>query len=223
MRALILAAGRGRRLGVSCPKCLLEFGGKALIERHLESLHGIPTTVVVGFEQDQVRSRLGDRVTYIENPRYGEGSIRSLEAGLVGLDDDLLIMDSDVLCHPQVLVRLVGCAEPFAFAVDRRSRPGGEEMMVSVKDGWVVEIARRPSLPCDWMGETVGFTLLSRKLLRDLCVAVVAVDDGDYELALNRVVQVSRAAAVPVDDLPWTEIDVPEDLENAKSLLPRLT
>ena len=41
MQALILAAGRGTRMGEKTselPKCLLEVGGRALIEHQLETL-----------------------------------------------------------------------------------------------------------------------------------------------------------------------------------------
>ena len=41
MKAIILAAGRGKRLGKRAagrPKSLLEFGGKSLLERHIDIL-----------------------------------------------------------------------------------------------------------------------------------------------------------------------------------------
>ena len=38
MRAIILAAGYGRRLGLSTPKCLLRIAGRSLLERHLRLL-----------------------------------------------------------------------------------------------------------------------------------------------------------------------------------------
>ena len=41
MIAVILAAGRGRRLGSDRPKGLLEFGGRTLIARHLDNLAGV--------------------------------------------------------------------------------------------------------------------------------------------------------------------------------------
>ena len=55
MKAIILAAGTGNRLGEysnNKPKSLLEFNGKSLIKRHIEILitYNIETiTIVTGF------------------------------------------------------------------------------------------------------------------------------------------------------------------------------
>ena len=38
MKALILAAGIGRRLKISIPKIMLKIGNKTLLERHLNNL-----------------------------------------------------------------------------------------------------------------------------------------------------------------------------------------
>ena len=38
MHAILLAAGRGRRLEADRPKCLLEIEGKTLLERHVMNL-----------------------------------------------------------------------------------------------------------------------------------------------------------------------------------------
>ncbi len=59
MRAIILAAGRGSRLQQAQlrPKCLLEFGGASLLERHLQLLRdaGVAEVVLVlGFMHETV-------------------------------------------------------------------------------------------------------------------------------------------------------------------------
>jgi choline kinase len=222
MRALILAAGRGRRLAADHPKCLLEVNGRTLLERHLEALGTMRVTVVVGYQQEKLRAALGSRADVVENPRFTQGSIRSLGAGLERADDDLLVMDADVIYHPDVIGRLVATPARLAFAVDPRSRSGGEEMMVTVVGGRVREVSRRPVLPCDWMGETVGFTKVGRELvpaLRGHVVACLAEGlEGDYEAALDRLVKEHAARAIDVSDLPWTEIDFPEDVEKARAL-----
>jgi len=63
MRAIILAAGRGLRLqqpeDQQSPKCLLEFGGKSLLERHLLLLKSAGVTEIVlalGFRHDLVEA-----------------------------------------------------------------------------------------------------------------------------------------------------------------------
>jgi choline kinase len=70
MKAVILAAGQGARLrpaGLDIPKCLVEVGGKSLIEHQLSALEttGIrDVLVVVGYKGELIQRHLGDRVRY---------------------------------------------------------------------------------------------------------------------------------------------------------------
>src|SRR5215470_14104279 len=78
MKAMILAAGRGERMGALTanePKALLLVDGVPLIERHLERLTASGITEVVinlSYRGDQIRKRLGDgrrfgvKITYSE-------------------------------------------------------------------------------------------------------------------------------------------------------------
>src|SRR5437762_13368597 len=65
MRAILLAAGRGLRMqqpqDTELPKCLLRFGGRSLLERHLQLLRGAGVEAVVlalGFSHQQVEVEL---------------------------------------------------------------------------------------------------------------------------------------------------------------------
>ena len=115
MRAVLLAAGRGKRLGSTSPKVLTDVGGKTLLERHLANMAdaGITAlTIVVGFEQGQLRDALAKIPTalpidLIDNPDFVRGSILSLQvATRVGrLDAGGIWMDADVLYPPELLRR----------------------------------------------------------------------------------------------------------------------
>ena len=50
MKAIILAAGVGKRLGPAAenkPKCLLKFGGRSLLQRHLYNLMSLSVSEIV--------------------------------------------------------------------------------------------------------------------------------------------------------------------------------
>ena len=70
MKAMILAAGRGERmrpLTDTCPKPLLEVGGRMLIEYHLANIKQAGITEVVinhAWLGEQIESRLGDGSRY---------------------------------------------------------------------------------------------------------------------------------------------------------------
>ena len=87
MHAIILAAGQGNRLSEfnpdARPKCLLEFGGKSLLSRQLDSLFSCgvsQVTLVVGYEADQIIEHVGTLssrpdVAFVYNPAYTDGSV----------------------------------------------------------------------------------------------------------------------------------------------------
>src|SRR5947208_2021399 len=64
MKAVLLAAGVGKRLGLKgqqIPKCLLTFGGQTLLERHIHALQKFgarPIIIVVGYKKELVEREL---------------------------------------------------------------------------------------------------------------------------------------------------------------------
>jgi MurNAc alpha-1-phosphate uridylyltransferase len=85
MKAMILAAGKGERMGTlteNTSKVLLEVNGKTLIEYHLENLARASVTDVVinlCYHADKIRNFLGNGQNYGVNIEY------SLEKELLGL------------------------------------------------------------------------------------------------------------------------------------------
>ncbi len=121
MHAIILAAGRGSRLAEhnpdGHPKCLMEFGGRSLLARHLDLLYRLGlrrADLVVGYEADRIIEHVATLqsrpdVAYHFNPRYELGSVISLWAAADTLrsGEPVLVMDADVLYHPGILQRLI--------------------------------------------------------------------------------------------------------------------
>lgn len=109
MRAMILAAGRGERMGdltVKTPKPLLKVNGKYLIEYTLMQLHaaGMKEIVInVAYHAEQIKQALGDGQRYGVNIHYSEEEQR-LETGggifkalpLLGRDP-FLVMSADII------------------------------------------------------------------------------------------------------------------------------
>jgi len=240
IKAIILAAGVGRRLGShgrGLPKCMVEVGGRTLIDRMLQRLREngrVEAAVVVTGHHADVLAREIDRVRgalpveLVDNPDYREGSIVSLWAARRHLDGDVLVMDADVLFHGALLERLLLAPDEDCFLLDPRATATGEEMMLAVSGGRVRRITRRPGDGWDLLGEGVGFARFgarSSRRLAELATELVsgAQRDVDYELAIDRLLAERPAGWVSAADLPWTEIDFPEDLERAnRVILPAL-
>ena len=120
MRAIILAAGRGLRLqqpeDQQLPKCLLQFGGISLLDRHLQLLRhaGIEDLVLgLGFRHELVEAEL-DRLSWrprpqiVLNDRYDLGSVLTVHTTRDAMTrgGEILLMDADVLYDDRIMSAL---------------------------------------------------------------------------------------------------------------------
>ncbi len=245
MRAIILAAGYGRRIAAAHqgPKGLLEFGGKTLLQRHLENLAARGTdhiAVCVGYEAAMLRRAIeasghATRVSTVMNPAYREGSVVSLWTMRHYLDagGDVLLMDADVLYHPALLDRLQYTARPNCFLLDRDFESGLEPVKLCVRAGALVEFRKQlaKGLQYDFAGESVGFFRFGEDMARRLARRTEEyVGNGrreePYEEAIRDLL-LERPAEFDYEDItgtPWVEIDFPEDIARATTkILPHLT
>ncbi len=239
MRAVILAAGVGRRLGVEEPKVLLRFGGRTLLERHLAILAALDVrdvTVGIGHEAlaiERALASLGQTdVSTIYNPDYEQGSILTLRCVREALTagGPVLLMDGDVLYDRRVLAPLVETRHADCLLVDRAYEPGDEPVKVGVESGVPVDFGKTIDPAVNALGESVGFFRLGEGTANALIeTAGRMIDGGGSERPMeDAVAAVLRAASPPfgfedVTGLPWIEIDFPEDVERAESvILPEL-
>jgi choline kinase len=245
MRAVILAAGRGRRLGSAGnerPKILLRFGGQTLLQRHIEILEhcGISDiAVVVGYRAQSVREeirRLGraSRIHLIENPRYAEGSVVSLwsaGAAFAGAQSTLL-MDGDVLYDWRLMHRLTQSRRANCLLMDRNIEPGEEPVKLCIAANRIVDFHKNPRHPHEFHGESVGFFRLTPEI--GMALLAGAADyvtsgrhDQEYEEPLRDLILASGPEVFGYEDitgLPWAEIDFPLDVARARaSVVPRLS
>src|SRR5947209_3105265 len=151
MRGVILAAGKGARLNGTIgdkPKCLLRLGASTLVERQIAALKnaGIDDiVVVVGCQAESVRRACGTRITYVENTRFAQtNSLYSLWLARPLLLDGFVVMNCDVLFHPQLLTDLITSRHDDGLLIGYQDDEpfGDEEMKVKVRRGRVVEISK---------------------------------------------------------------------------------
>jgi choline kinase len=234
MQAILLAAGSGRRLRRSSPKCLVEIGGRTLLSHSLRALARVGVTsacVVVGYRRELIAAEL-DRypapvtVTCIENEAFLRGSVRSLWAARGAMQGAILIMDADVLFPVPLLQRLVQSPHHNCVLGDPRSSFTGEEMMLTIDGKRVCDITRGigDQSPSRVLGEGVGFYKLDQnaaQALRNLLDEWVASgrDDVEYEEAFRVLFKSCVFGYELVGDLPWTEIDFPEDIRKAEQVV----
>ena len=246
MKALMLAAGVGRRLfgdnNDDLPKALLRFEGQSLLERHIETLQFCnieELVLVVGHrKQDLIAEALKVAhvgfIRWIDNPRYREGPILSLAAGeeVLRSGSDVLFMDSDVLFHPLLVVKLITSPHRTCFVVDREFQSNDDPVKVCLKDGIVVDFGKVIGEDHDMVGEWPGFMKMESciaGLMMDAAQKIIDAEEieGAYERVMKAVLKSELPETfgfVDVTNIPWVEIDYPSDFEKATDkVLPRIS
>src|SRR5918992_2609608 len=236
MRGIILAAGRGARLtggNHDMPKCLVTLGGETLLSRNIRLLRdaGIDeVVVVVGCAADTVR-RTCQGVEFVENARFAQtNSLYSLWLARPLLADGFIVMNCDVLVHPQLVTDLLTARHEDALLIayrERDTRYGDEEMKVRVRRGCVADISKTMD-PEEADGENVGmvkFGADGARLLIEEMDALVA--GGNHKAWVPRAFKAFAERrplhAIGTRGFPWTEIDFPEDYRRAvEVVLPQI-
>jgi choline kinase len=241
---LVLAAGLGKRLAPLTderPKGLIELGGRSLLARLLDGLQAADvqeTVLVVGYRQELIRGALGRShrgmpLRYVVNSEFEKGPRLSLWAGRAEFArDDVVLADGDVLFAPALLDRVVRGEASNVFLGEPDFVDTGEEINLYRTGERVVAIRRGvsgpPAVPYEERAEWVGFVKVGRAAGADLLITLDAMVregrvDGDYEVALDGLLDRHAFTMCPTAGLPWIEIDFPQDLQAAEAeVLPRL-
>ncbi|HEX4242358.1 MAG TPA: phosphocholine cytidylyltransferase family protein [Steroidobacteraceae bacterium] len=247
MRAIILAAGRGLRLqqpeDQQLPKCLLQFDGMSLLERHLRMLKaaGIEEVVLaLGFRHERVEAEL-DRLAWrprpqiVLNPDFELGSVLTVHvvSDAITRGGEILLMDADVLYDERILRALVAGSRPVnRVLIDREFEAGDEPVKVCVRNGVPVELRKKVAgdLKYETIGESIGFFRFEPAGARRLAELVAGYVSGGrssmpHEEAVRDLI-LERTPVVEVVDVtgsPWIEIDFRDDVERAsREVLPLL-
>jgi histidinol-phosphate/aromatic aminotransferase/cobyric acid decarboxylase-like protein/choline kinase len=241
MQAVILTAGRGRRmepLSLESHKALLQIGDSTILGRALDGLNevGINTvTIVTGYRADDIIKFVATRypsmqVTFIHNGRYEiTNNIVSLAMGLESLtyDEDVIVIECDLLFESHVLADLVEKPGGNVALVDHY-RTGMSGTVVATDGGFVSQIFLASSQDADFnyrgKFKTLNIyrfdRLFCQKTLRPMLTAYANnVDDNCYyEIVLGMLANIPqhRIAAQVVEESDWVEVDDPNDLAVAR-------
>ena len=226
-QVVILAAGRGTRLGRPHPKPLTPMhDGRTIHGHQLDHLAAVLSCaqvyVVVGFKLEMILEAHPEQV-FVYNEAYDEtNTAKSLLRGLRATNTGgVLWMNGDVVFERAVLDRAARMiASEQSFVAVNTASVGDEEVKYTVDaDGWIRDLSKtaQPAL-----GEAVGLNFVSAADKAALIARLDDVDDQDYfergiELAIER--DGLRFAALDISDLSAVEVDTPEDLARANQSL----
>jgi L-glutamine-phosphate cytidylyltransferase len=233
MRAVILAAGRGSRMGAigeGRPKCLVELADKPLIRRQIEALRGggISTIGIVrGYLGNMVNV---EDVTYFENPRWAETNmVMSLAAAASWLQSDSVVISyADIFYGRDIVRDLAASSGDLVVAYDRGWRSlwtrrfadplsDAETFRIDAR-GDLIDIGRRTTQIEDIEGQYMGllkFTPLAWRAVEALLASVDTKtrDRMDMTTLLRTLLESSFAIKTVGLAGQWGEIDSSCDLE----------
>ena len=242
MQALILAAGMGKRLGALTrdnTKCMVKVNGVRLIERMLDQLSQLDLTkavLVIGYKGDGLKSFVGTNwkglpIEYIENPDYSKtNNIYSLSLAVdYLLEDDTLLLESDIIFDDAVLSHLVEDPRPTLVCVDKFKWWMDGTMVVLDTNNHIRRFVSKREFQYDESDKyykTVNIYKFSRQFSESCYVpflnaySKVFGNNEYYEQVLSVIANVdaSRLEARPLHGEKWYEIDDEQDLDAAETL-----
>lgn len=222
MKAVILAAGVGSRLGRPFPKSLSFLpSGERILGRQVRIFRELSIReihVVVGFKKTLIMEEFPE-VLFRYNPTYYiTNTSKSLLCGLRDLDDDILWVNGDVVYDPEVVEAVLRVGGN-AVAVNC-TRCGEEEVKYRTDaEGYLLEISKQVSEP---EGEALGVNFVSRAGIPVLVRALEACADNDYfEKGIEMSIKEAPYRSVDVSNHRCIEIDFETDLAEARRLFPK--
>lgn len=236
--AIILAAGRGSRLGdmtEDMPKCRVRLGGSPLIERQIATYRRVgidDVTIVTGYRADMLRF---DGIRNAHNPAWETTNmVATLFCAQEAFGDDFIVSYSDIVYEDRVLRALLDAPGDISVIVDRKWRPYWEirfenplddaESLALDAEGCITDIGRRVSdidlIQAQYIG-LIRFRGEGVGVLRDIGTSLGKMRrdwmdrrpiENAYmtDLLMEMILRGHRVRAVPIDG-GWLEIDTPLD------------
>jgi len=222
MKAVILAAGMGTRLGTLIPKPLTSvIDERTILDFQIEHLTKKlgPNNIfaVVGYKKEIIMEKHPE-LTYIYNHGFAHtNTAKSLLTALEKIDDDVIWMNGDVYFEGAVLEMLINC--PTSACLVNKAKVGDEEIKYSLSGDYIKYLSKVVEEPA---GEAVGINIIRKEDLPMFIEQLKAVEDKDYfEKALENLTIEGSLKLTPVDLNGYfcQEIDFPEDLKEVQKYI----
>jgi len=233
MKAIILAAGQGSRLRPltrDVAKCLLPIGTRTILEHQLEALaqNSIRDVFIVGgFKIEQIENLLKETDINVNphivyNPFYNQSNnLVSLWFAKHQITSDFLLLNGDVLFHPDILQPLLNNSSGICLMTSRKPVYDEEDMKVQIQNGRVIRVNKTMDVnnaDCESVGILKFRGNESKELVKTLD-SLVRHDENInrwFLVAIECLIeQEFNVTPVPTNGRPWIEIDTPSDYRKA--------
>lgn len=230
--AIILAAGRGSRMGQLTqdnPKCLTQVDGKALLDYQVESLTnaGISNIGIVTGYQSHLLDKYRKKTFY--NDEWNETNmVYSLLKAKEWLDQfDCIISYSDIIYSADIIKKLITCNSNIAISYDpnwfdlwskRFKNPLEDAETFKIdKNNFLLDIGRKTSNLNEINGQYMGLLKFKKGIWKNII--------NDYSEINYKKTDMTSLLQLIKNDFPieciknndfWAEIDSISDIEALK-------
>jgi len=216
MKAVILAAGMGTRLGSLIPKPLTSIQNeKTIMDLQIDKLslkneiHNI--ILVVGYKKEIIMEKFPDLLFVYNNAYARTNTAKSLMMALNKINDDVLWMNGDVYFDEEILNLILESTDSACLV--NKSECNTEEIKYNLtSEGYIKNISKTVESS---QGEALGINLIRKKDLEIFRSELKKVADTDYfEKALENLTVAGKIKLKPIDvgSLFCREIDFEQDL-----------
>ncbi|MFQ3548572.1 MAG: sugar phosphate nucleotidyltransferase [Armatimonadota bacterium] len=238
MKTVILAAGKGTRLGdltKNTPKPMLITAGKPVLEHiigHIKESGITEYALVVRYLKEKIEehfkdgSAFGIKVSYIPQPEaYGTGAALLAAKDFIG-DSSVMMTFGDVITSADAYAGVINVFNNSdcdgAIGLNWVDDPyKGAAVLTDEEKGTVVDIIEKPekgAVVSNWMNAGIfAFKPIIFKYLENLKLSV----RGEYELpdAINAMIKDGLCIKYYYMKGPWQDVGTPEDLLTAEKIL----
>lgn len=227
MKTIILAAGVGSRmlpLTLEKHKCILEINDKPIIKHQtdiLKKMDVFKIAIVTGYREDDIKNCLKNEVKYYFNPFYETtNSVVSLWLAKEFLDDDLLIINSDVIFDETLINEFLSNKSDICVAVSKEWSPE-RGYKVEIINEQIVNMSMNIDLN-NVGGEYAGMIKVSKKIIplliekMDFLMKQKQFNIWFEDMIVELIKDGANADYITVNPNLWYEIDTVEELEYAR-------
>ncbi len=236
MKFIILCAGKGRRTGLSYPKCLQKFSdGSNILKNNIKLLKNLGfkkknIIFATGFKENLIKKETDNKYTYIKNTKFRTTNmIYSLHEVLKKIElDDICVIYADILFQLKDLKKIVFSKKNIITLVDTKwlkkwklkkdYQDDLEEL--KLKNNQIISIGKKTNNTSNIHGRFVGITKFSKKIIykfRKEKTLEKSLENNikiDFTNFLMKLIQEKLNVSVYKKKLDWYEFDTKQDFKN---------